>query len=501
MKRRSFLQQSAAITALMAAMSPLTLAQRALAALAPVRKRLSWLSYRTVTSEGAFSPSQVEGRIPQELSGSLFRIGPGAKENHGIALRHFFDGDAYVTKLKFENGRVEGLSRFVETVERKQEASSGKMEYLEFGTYPQGKPKGYKNSPNIHIHKIGEKLLACSESAAPIWLDAETLGTKGAWNFQGTLPSMHTFTAHSRLDAETGDHFTFGTTQGLSPALNVYRVEKNSGKLKKLHSLSLGGFYLVHDMILTKNYLIVAVPPVYVSLFGAAMQNTTIADLLKTEARKPLRIFVMKKDGSGTPLEFTSLPAGMIFHHCNAYEEEGKIILDSVMMEDDSVFKMFQNWGAETLPPVPPSKITRFELDLSARKILSRKVISDGTPTDFPMVDPRGLGNRLSYYYALEGEQGTEDPLHLSTLVCWKVDGMLPTRVKFPSTQMLGEPVFVPHPGSSPTEEEKAWILHMGYDSDRDETFLDIRKAVTLELEARVWLGRYIPLGFHGNFV
>lgn len=62
----------------------------------------------------------------------------------------------------------------------------------------------------------------------------------------------------------------------------------------------------------------------------------------------------------------------------------------------------------------------------------------------------------------------------------------------------LGEPVFVPHPDGR--DEHEGWLLLLGYDARRDETFLDVRAAVTLEFQARVWLGRYLPLGFHGTF-
>ena len=62
----------------------------------------------------------------------------------------------------------------------------------------------------------------------------------------------------------------------------------------------------------------------------------------------------------------------------------------------------------------------------------------------------------------------------------------------------FGEPVFVPHPGQ--TAEDRGWLLTLGYDAVRDETFLDVRDAGTMELQARVWTGNHFPLGFHGNF-
>ena len=71
-------------------------------------------------------------------------------------------------------------------------------------------------------------------------------------------------------------------------------------------------------------------------------------------------------------------------------------------------------------------------------------------------------------------------------------------RVGSGPNRTLGEGVFVPRPGK--TEETDGWLLNQGYDADADETFLEIRGAETLELEARIWTGAHLPLGFHGNF-
>ena len=44
------------------------------------------------------------------------------------------------------------------------------------------------------------------------------------------------------------------------------------------------------------------------------------------------------------------------------------------------------------------------------------------------------------------------------------------------------------------------WLLAQGYDAGRDETFLELRDAGTLDFTARIWTGQHVPLGFHGNF-
>jgi len=56
----------------------------------------------------------------------------------------------------------------------------------------------------------------------------------------------------------------------------------------------------------------------------------------------------------------------------------------------------------------------------------------------------------------------------------------------------------VPHPGQQ--REDRGWLLMQGYEATRDEHYLEVRDAATLEVVARVWTGQHFPLGFHINF-
>jgi carotenoid cleavage dioxygenase-like enzyme len=58
--------------------------------------------------------------------------------------------------------------------------------------------------------------------------------------------------------------------------------------------------------------------------------------------------------------------------------------------------------------------------------------------------------------------------------------------------------VFVPKAGK--TAEDAGWLLTQGYDGEKDQNFLEIRDAGTLDFVARAWTGIHFPLGFHGNF-
>lgn len=125
--------------------------------------RLSFRAYETTAWEGDKLLSDVEGELPRELAGAFFKIGPGTKDIFGTPLNHFFDGDAYVTKLGFSDGKVQLSARFLGTPQRTREQESGEMAFHEFGTaVPRRGKFERKNQPNINVMPWGDSLLALS---------------------------------------------------------------------------------------------------------------------------------------------------------------------------------------------------------------------------------------------------------------------------------------------------------------------------------------------------
>jgi all-trans-8'-apo-beta-carotenal 15,15'-oxygenase len=60
----------------------------------------------------------VQGAVPPEIVGTLFRNGPGSFAVGGERVQHPYDGDALVLSLAFDGtGRVFFRSRFVRTAE------------------------------------------------------------------------------------------------------------------------------------------------------------------------------------------------------------------------------------------------------------------------------------------------------------------------------------------------------------------------------------------------
>ena len=68
--------------------------------------------YKSCAGEHAywFEDDEIEGTIPPELEGTLFRNGPGLLDIGGKALNQPFDGDGMLVRLAFKDGRCSSLS-------------------------------------------------------------------------------------------------------------------------------------------------------------------------------------------------------------------------------------------------------------------------------------------------------------------------------------------------------------------------------------------------------
>lgn len=113
-------------------------------------RELGHLAVQAPASEGVWTNLKVEGEILKELNGSLYRVSPGQKSIFGVTLRHFFDGDAFVTRSQLRDGKATLPGRFVETPERTEEISASRMLFNEFGTLAPIPGRAGKNQPSIN---------------------------------------------------------------------------------------------------------------------------------------------------------------------------------------------------------------------------------------------------------------------------------------------------------------------------------------------------------------
>eukprot|EP00560_Eucampia_antarctica_P009622 CAMPEP_0197827286 /NCGR_PEP_ID=MMETSP1437-20131217/4098_1 /TAXON_ID=49252 ORGANISM="Eucampia antarctica, Strain CCMP1452" /NCGR_SAMPLE_ID=MMETSP1437 /ASSEMBLY_ACC=CAM_ASM_001096 /LENGTH=634 /DNA_ID=CAMNT_0043428073 /DNA_START=171 /DNA_END=2072 /DNA_ORIENTATION=+ len=173
----------------------------------------------------------IDGEIPDDLVGVLYRNGPGRFGWNGDRVQHVLDADGLILQITFpppdlcntndntDDGKRQVMfqSRFVVTKEMVEEQKADKFLYRgTFGTAPTSdilsdNPRrglnedpweapwwskmlanamkvNIKNSANTQIISFGGKVLALFEAGLPHLIDPDTLETLGEDDLDGTLP-------------------------------------------------------------------------------------------------------------------------------------------------------------------------------------------------------------------------------------------------------------------------------------------------------------------------
>ena len=263
---------------------------------------------------------QIEGELPRELNGALYRIGP-IPAFQPLGRYHWFDGDGMVHAFILRDGRAAYRNRYVRTDGLKAEMKAGRALYGGLIEQPRELPPDvppFKNAANTNIIGYANRLLALFEAGSPHELKPLTLETVGLFDFGGSLTGP--VTAHPKFDPANGDLPFFGY-QPFPPYATWYRAGRD-GKLIESRPIDSGLPVMMHDFIATDNYAIFFVCPSVFHIENAPAGKP----LVIWEPQHGTRIGAMnRKTGD---VKWFQDEAFYEFHFLNAYEENGSLVVD-----------------------------------------------------------------------------------------------------------------------------------------------------------------------------
>ncbi len=158
------------------------------------------------------SDCEVEGKIPSDLNGAFYRTGPDAQ--YPLAKGNIpFDGEGHVSMFRIKDGHVE-LQEPLRAQRALHRAGEGRSHPVPDVPQPDdGRSERQGPQPqhaNTHIIHHKGQLLALKEDSPPAAMDLLTLETVDPV-YRSTVSSRaQTFTAHPKIDSETGNMVAFG---------------------------------------------------------------------------------------------------------------------------------------------------------------------------------------------------------------------------------------------------------------------------------------------------
>jgi carotenoid cleavage dioxygenase-like enzyme len=307
---------------------------------------------------------EVEGKLPPDLAGTFYRVGPDFQ--YPPKLPNIpFDGEGHVGMFRFANGHVDYRSRYVRTQRFKAQAAA--REAL-FGTYRnpytddprvKGVSRGTANTAVVFHHG---KLLALKEDSPPVVLDPDTLATlDDYYTFGGALRSL-TFTAHPKIDPESGEMVAFGyESRGEATDDVAVLVIDQHGKLKRELSIKVPYAGMIHDFAVTQKHIAFLVIPMITDV--PAMKAGRVH--FSWDSTLPTWLGVMRRDGDGSDLRWFKGPERCATHTMGCFSDGDRVFIDMDMGAKNQ-FPFFPNKDGSPFDSIAAQgHVTRLSVDLA----------------------------------------------------------------------------------------------------------------------------------------
>ncbi|MCO4769416.1 MAG: carotenoid oxygenase family protein [Deltaproteobacteria bacterium] len=452
--------------------------------------------HRTLSRPHGYEPLVIEGALPEALSGTLFRAGPGMFERFGKPYAHPFEADGAVTAVRFGRGVAHGASRLVQSAAYREEEEAGKPLYgspaswfRRVGNAWKGRIKTSGNTSVLHWQG---RLFALMEAGLPQEMELSGLGTLDATDLDGVLNTS--FSAHPHRIAKRRTTINFGLRYDKKMHVDLFELP-DAGPAKKLGSFEAPWMAMLHDFVVTENHAVFVIGPARLVLWRALLGSNDFGKLFEWNPEMGVQVVVVPLADPGAHKRF-DLDPFWVWHFGNAYENgSGKIVLDMCRYDD------FGSLGAIAAPEkeLAPPLLHRMVIDPPSGDVRIEQLWDQFC--EFPTIHPDLAGRAHSRLWMLserpEGQGITRFSLDTLRARTWEA----------PPGHLVSEPIPVPKTAGTDSAafhlENAVWVLTLVFDPDRDQSYIAVLdgERPTSGPVAKVWFDQPLPQTFHGAWV
>lgn len=508
------------------------------------------ISPANIVNSAKETPTSVEskiiGTIPDWISGDFFRNGPGKFDVGDDQVGHMFDGFALMHKFEIAKGKVFYSSRYLRGEGYTKAMAQNRLVISGFGTttvpdpcksifsrfFSYFQPPPPSDNCNVNYMQVGEDFYALTESASLMKVDPEVLETEDKVDLRNYV-AVNVATAHPHYgDDQTV--YNMGTSYGGQSFYNIIKIpppnpgsttdplEKASVLCKIPASSSLYPSYF-HSFAITQNYIVFLEQPLTINIIKiifARILGRNFAGCIDFTPSSLAKFHVVRlEDGAILPQMYTA-DAFFCFHHINAFEDNGHLVVDLCAYDDIQViFNTYMEVLRRGNPPVTDAFAKRFVFplvdgidELSKENLVSLdycdasaylledgsihctpEILCAGQKVEGPRINyDKYNGQKYRYFYSLSDDVQKLVKVDTveKTFKLWKDPSCYPS-----------EPVFVPRPGGE--EEDDGVVLSSVIDlkGTGRPPFLVVLDAKTFTELGRAEIPADVPFGFHGIFI
>ena len=460
------------------------------------------LGYSTLEEEIEVGELPLRGELPRWLCGSLLRTGPAKFEVGEERMNHWFDGLAMLHRFTVADGRVSYGNRFLESRSYRAARAEGRMVYGEFATDPcrslfkrvQTLFSPHKvndilpDNANINVMKLGERFVAMTETPLHVQFDPRTLKAAGVRPYR--TPGQLT-TAHPHLDRASGGALNYAASLGPRSSYRFFTLSPDGPEPHVIAALPVKRPSYMHSFGLTERWIVLSEFPLVVNPQKLALQGRPYIENYQWKPELGTRFtLVDRASGKAGPRFQTDACFG--FHHVNAYEDGGEVVVDLCSYPDASIIEDLYLERLRKGKPIARASLTRFRLGLADGSVSASPICE--SDLELPRIN-YGRCNERPYRFVWGNATGSNGWIERIVKVD-TVDGA--TSFWSEPDCFPGEPVFVASPDG--VKEDEGVLLSVVLDAALGTSFMLVLDASDLQELARASVPHHIPFSFHGTF-
>ncbi len=432
----------------------------------------------------------LAGQIPIGLQGSFYRNGPGRLTRGAQTMGHWFDGDGAILAVHFADGRARATYRYVQTAGYVAESETDRLLYSNYGMAApglRGLLRGIKNVANTAVLALPDQLLALWEGGAPHALDLEDLTTIGLTDL-GTGQVKLPYSAHPRVDPQTGEIFNFGVAIGAKIAIHLYQSDC-TGRINRSRSIPLPYLPLIHDFAFAGKYLVFCISPVRIKMLPILLNQKSFSESMQWQPHLGTQILLIDRE-TLEPLPVIETDAWFQWHfgngHVNAQEQ---VVVEIIRYEDFQTNRFLQDVASGQTNRAVAGQLWQLIIDPQRQRVVSNTCVVD-RGCEFPVSTTVGQPGRYTYLSVQKlGGNMTQELLGDIARYDYQTNSLTSTNL-------------APHIYPSEPTWVQDWVLSTVYDGQQHQSEVWIWHGDQLPDEplCRLQLPVVIPMGFHGTW-
>jgi beta,beta-carotene 9',10'-dioxygenase len=352
-------------------------------------------------------------------------------------------------------------------------------------------PPGNDNA-NVNVTQLGDRYMAMTEVPMPVEFDPDTLETLAGGHYKDRVGGHHA-TAHPHHDLERDELLGYVAHFGPRSSYRLFAQPAGSRKRRLIGKLGVQAPAYMHSFGMSERYFVLAENPLVVNPLELAFSGKSFIDNYRWEPERGVRFIVMDRH-SGELRGIYNGPAFFCFHHVNAFERGGELVVDLCAYDDASIIDLLEVERLRAGDGPPPPRLQRCRIDLQNGRVDYEQLAQP--QFELPRIN-YGAVNARDYRYAYGTSVHSAESDWSDQLA--KVDvSSGDARIWHEAGCYPGEPVFVAAPGAR--AEDEGVVLSVVLDGAAGRSFLLVLDAGSFEELARAEAPHHIPFGFHGQY-